>query len=99
MAATVRFAFGSEPVISGLDALELAGLLERLCVTAAFSVASKIRFEALRLTVGRSQRQTLALDKAELKVLLVLLNDAPATRIRDALRPLHQELRAVLHVG
>jgi hypothetical protein len=94
MATRVRFAFGSEPVIGGIDAIELAGLLERIPVTAAFSIASKIRYEALHPTVSRGRHRKLSLDRNELSVLLTVLDDSPASHEDDAFGPLHDELRA-----
>lgn len=94
MATRVRFAFGSEPVIGGIDAIELAGLLERIPVTAAFSIASKIRYEAIHPTVSRGRHRKISLDRNELSVLLTVLDDSPATHEDDAFGPLHDELRA-----
>jgi hypothetical protein len=92
--APVRFTFGSRPEISQFDAIELAGLLERLQVTAAFSTAGKIRFAALRGTARR--RSALVLERNELTMLLGLLDDPPAIRVGDRRAPVHRELQATL---
>lgn len=91
--AAVRFIFGSGPVIDELDAIELVGLLERLGVTPAFSIASKIRFEALRGSARGGRARPLSLDLAELGTLLALL-EGPLPRLSESLTALREELRA-----
>jgi hypothetical protein len=82
----------SHPEISRIDAIKLAGLLERRRTVSAFTTASKLRHHVR----SGKRRDRLELQPAESVALFALLDDEPTATDNEAVAHLHARLRLML---
>lgn len=92
----VVFAFGDRPGIDGVDALEIANLLEMRRNLATRGAANKIRAEALKLPDRAPASVDIDLELSELVELLALLDEPTAIPDSEAVKHLHEQLKIAL---